>query len=125
MEDGYTFSRADYNKAYIQILPETDVNETTNTRLWQYSTNRLNRTSDRNNIKLLTEHGQTVPTIGGGGGFIQAASNASSGTIRSKSDGTNIDYQSDYYPKPEEEIYSLQEIPVYSMTWLGLQWLAE
>jgi hypothetical protein len=125
VEDGYTFSRADYNKAYIQILPETDVNETTNTRLWQYSTNRLNRTSDRNNIKLLTEHGQTVPTIGGGGGFIQAASNASSGTIRSKSDGTNIDYQSDYYPKPEEEIYSLQEIPVYSMTWLGLQWLAE
>lgn len=125
VEDGYTFSRADYNKAYIQVLPETDINESTNTRLWQYSTNRLDRTSDRNNIKLLTEHGQTVPTIGGGGGFIQAASNASSGTIRSKTDGTDIDYQSDYYPKAEEEIYSLQEIPVYSMTWLGLQWLAE
>ena len=107
------------------MLPQTDVNETTNTRLWQYSTNRLNRVSDRNNVKLLTEHGQTVPTVGGGGGFIQASSNASSGTIRSKSDSTNTDYESDYYPKSEEEIYSLQEIPVYSMTWLGLQWLAE
>ena len=125
IEDGYTFSRLDYNKAYIQVLPQTDVNETTNTRLWQYSTNRLNRVSDRNNVKLLTEHGQTVPTVGGGGGFIQASSNASSGTIRSKSDSTNTDYESDYYPKSEEEIYSLQEIPVYSMTWLGLQWLAE
>jgi hypothetical protein len=125
VEDGYTFSRADYNKAYIQVLPQTDVNETTNTRLWQYSTNRLNRVSDRNNVKLLTEHGQTIPTIGGGGGFIQAASNASSGTIRTKSDSNNSDYESDYYPKLEEEIYSLQEIPVYSMTWLGLQWLAE
>jgi hypothetical protein len=125
VEDGYTFSRADYNKAYIQTLPVTDINETTNTRLWQYSTNRLNRKSERDNIKLLTEHGQTVPTIGGGGGLIQSASNASSGTIRSKSDINDIDYQSDYYPKPEEEIYSLQEIPVYSMTWLGLQWLAE
>ncbi len=125
IEDGYTFSRADYNKAHIQVLPQTDVNETTNTRLWQYSTNRLNRVSDRNNVKLLTEHGQTIPTVGGGGGFIQASSNASSGIIRSKSDSGNEDYQSDYYPKPEEEIYSLQEIPVYSMTWLGLQWLAE
>jgi hypothetical protein len=125
IEDGYTFSRLDYNKAHIQVLPQTDVNETTNTRLWQYSTNRLNRVSDRNNVKLLTEHGQTVPTVGGGGGFIQAASNASSGTIRTKSDSNNPDYESDYYPKLEEEIYSLQEIPVYSMTWLGLQWLAE
>jgi hypothetical protein len=125
IEDGYTFSRADYNKAYIQTLPQTDINETTNTRLWQYSTTRLNRIPRRVNISGLTENGQTIPTTGGGGGFIQAASNASSGIIRSKSDKNNPDYQSDYYPKPEEEIYSLQEIPVYSMTWLGLQWLAE
>lgn len=125
IEDGYTFSREDYNKAMIQVLPQTDINETTNTRLWQYSTNRLNRTPHRINISALTENGQTVPTIGGGGGFIQAASNASSGIIRSESDKDNADYQSDYYPKLEEEIYSLQEIPVYSMTWLGLKWLAE
>lgn len=125
VEDGYTFSREDYNKAYVQTLPLTDTNETTNTRLWQYSTSRLNRSSDRNNIKILTEHGQTVPTTGGGGGFIQAASNASSGIIRSKTDQDNIDYESDYYPQIDEEIYSLQEIPVLSMTWLGLKWLAE
>jgi hypothetical protein len=124
VEDGYAFSREDYNKAYIQILPETDINETTNTRLWQYSTNRLNRTPRRINISGLTEYGQTVPTNGGGGGFIQAASNASSGIIRSESDSSNNDFESDFYPTIEEEIYPLQEIPVYSMTWLGLQWLA-
>jgi hypothetical protein len=125
IEDGYTFSRADYNKAYVQVLPVSDTNETNNTRLWQYSTNRLDRESDRQNIKVLTEHGQTVPTQGGGGGFLQSASNASNGTIRSKSDANNIDYQSDYYPQPTEELYPTQEIPVLSMTYLGLLWLAE
>lgn len=125
VEDGYTFSRQDYNKAVIQILPTPDVNETTATRAWQYSTTRLNRSPQRINIRELTEFGQTTPTNGGGGPLIQAPTNSSNGIIRSDSDKNNANYQSDLYPKQEEEIYTLQEIPVLSMTYLGLQWLAE
>jgi len=125
VEDGYTFSRQDYNKAIIQVIPTPDVNETTLTRAWQYSTKRLNRLPQRINISGLTELGQTVPANGGGGPFIQAQTNASNGIIRSQSDKNNIDLQSDLYPKESEEIYTIQEIPVLSMTYLGLQWLAE
>ena len=125
VEDGYTFSRQEYNKAVIQVLPTTDVNETTATRAWQYSTTRLNRVSDKSNIKEVTEFGQTTPTNGGGGPLIQAPTNASNGIIRSETDRNNIDYQSDLYAKEAEEIYTLQEIPVLSMTYLGLLWLAE
>jgi hypothetical protein len=125
VEDGYTMSRQEYNKAVIQVLPGTDVNETTSTRAWQYSTSRLNRVPGQINIKELTEHGQTTPTNGGGGPIIQAPSNASNGIIRSETDLGNIDYQSDLYTSEAEEIYPIQEIPVLSMTLLGLQWLAE
>jgi hypothetical protein len=125
VEDGYTFSRQDYNKAVIQVLPTPDVNETTATRAWQYSTTRLNRSPQKINIRELTEFGQTTPTNGGGGPLIQSPTNSSSGIIRSGSDKDNANYQSDLYPKQEEEIYTLQEIPVLSMTYLGLQWLAE
>lgn len=124
VEDGYTFSRKEYNKSYIQILPQVDINETVSTREWQYSTSRLNRKPQRINVSGLTINGQTTPTNGGGGPFIQAPSNSSNGIVRSKTDRNNIDYQSDLYPTEEEEIYPLQEIPVLSMTWLGLQWLA-
>jgi hypothetical protein len=124
VEDGYTFSREEYNKAKIQVLPETDTNETVATRAWQYSTTRLDRKPQRLNISGLSSYGQTTPTDGGGGAFIQAPSNSSNGIIRSKADKGNVDYQSDLYPTEEEEIYPLQEIPVLSMTWLGLQWLA-
>lgn len=125
VEDGYTMSRQDYNKAVIQVLPAQDINETTTTRGWQYSTKRLNRLPQRINISELTEYGQTTPTNGGGGPLIQAPTNASNGIIRSSTDAGNIDYQSDLYPTEAEEIYTLQEIPVLSMTYLGLQWLAE
>ena len=125
VEDGYTFSREEYNKATIQILPTPDTNETTATRAWQYSTTRLNRLPQRINISELTEFGQTTPTNGGGGPLIQAPTNASNGIIRSESDKNKIDYQSDLYPKESEEIYPIQEIPVLSMTYLGLLWLAE
>ena len=125
VEDGYTFSREDYNKAFIQVIPAVDINETTATRAWQYSTTRLNRSPQRINIRELTEFGQTTPTNGGGGPLIQSPTNSSSGIIRSGSDKDNANYQSDLYPKQEEEIYTLQEIPVLSMTYLGLQWLAE
>lgn len=125
VEDGYTMSRQEYNKAIIQILPEQDVNETVATRAWQYSTSRLNRQPRQINVRELTEYGQTKPTNGGGGPLIQAASSASNGIIRSETDSGNINYQSDLYPSETEEIYEIQEIPVLSMTWLGLQWLAE
>lgn len=123
IEDGYTFSREEYNKAIIQVLPQTDVNETTATRAWQYSTTRLDRKPQRLNVSGLSSYGQTVPTSGGGGAFIQAPSNSSYGVIRYETDKNNVDYQSDLYSTTEEEIYPLQEIPVLSMTYLGLQWL--
>ena len=125
VEDGYTFSRQEYNKAVIQVIPTPDANETTATRAWQYSTSRLNRLPQRINVRELTGLGQTTSTNGGGGPFIQAQSNASNGIIRSKTDLGNINYQSDLYASEAEEIYPIQEIPVLSMTWLGLQWLAE
>ena len=125
IEDGYTMSRREYNKARIQIVPQNDTNETTATRAWQYSTTRLNRLPQRINIRELTEYGQTTPTNGGGGPLIQAPTNSSNGIIRSLTDAGNVDYQSDLYPTEVEEIYQTQEIPVLSMTYLGLQWLAE
>jgi hypothetical protein len=125
VEDGYTFSRQEYNKARIQVIPQNEINETTATRAWQYSTARLNRKSQRINVSALTLNGQTTPTNGGGGPLIQSPSNASNGIIRSETDRNNVDYQSDLYPTIEEEIYTTQEIPVLSMTYLGLLWLAE
>lgn len=125
VEDGYTFSREEYNKANIQVIPQNDPYETVATRAWQYSTSRLDRAPQRINISQLTEYGQTTPTNGGGGAFIQAPSNTSNGIIRSENDFGNNDYQSDLYPTESEERYTLQSIPVLSMTWLGLEWLSE
>jgi hypothetical protein len=125
IEDGYTFSREEYNKAIIQTIPQNEISENTSTRAWQYSTTRLNRLPQRVNVREMTKYGQTTPTNGGGGPFIQSQTNSSNGIIRSGTDKNNIDYQSDLYPKVEEEIYPIQEVPVLSMTWLGLQWLAE
>jgi hypothetical protein len=125
VEDGYTMSREEYNKAVVQVIPVGDTNETVATRAWQYSTSRLNRSPKRTNVRELTEYGQTTPTNGGGGPLIQASTNSSNGIIRSESDRGNVDYQSDLYTNESEEIYELQEIPVLSMTYLGLQWLAE
>lgn len=125
IEDGYTFSRSDYNKAVIQVVPIDEIGETESTLSWQYSTTRLNRVGQRINLRELTKYGQTVPTLGGGGAFVQAQTNSSNGIIRSETDKDNINHQSDLYPLIEEENYPIQEIPVLSMTWLGLQWLAE
>jgi len=124
VEDAYTFSREEYNKATIQIIPNDDPNETVARKAWQYSTSRLNREPERINVRQLTEYGQTTTTNGGGGPFIQATTNSSNGIIRSENDRGNVNYQSDLYPKESEEIYPIQSIPVLSMTWLGLQWLA-
>lgn len=124
VEDAYTMSREDYNKAVIQVIPNDDPYETISTKQWQYSTSRLNRLPKRVNVKELTAYGQTTPTNGGGGPLVQAATNSSNGIIRSETDRGNKDYQSDLYPLESEEVYPIQEIPVLSMTWLGLQWLA-
>jgi hypothetical protein len=125
VEDAYTFSRKEYNKAIIQIVPTGDTNESIATRAWQYSTTRLNRAPQKINVAELTEFGQTTPTNGGGGPLIQAPTNCSNGIIRSETDRGNKDYQSDLYPKETEERYTTQEIPTLSMTWLGLEWLSE
>lgn len=125
VEDSYTFSREEYNKAVIQIVPQNDPNETSSRLSWQYSTKRLNRTPQRINVRGLTTFGQTKPTNGGGGPLIQAPSSSSNGIIRSITDTNNVDYQSDLYANTSEEIYPTQIIPVLSMTWLGLSWLAE
>ena len=125
VEDAYTFSREEYNKATIQIIPDNEISENVSTRAWQYSTTRLNRLQNRVNVREITKYGQTTPTNGGGGPLIQAQTNSSNGIIRSENDRNNVSYQSDLYPRVEEEIYPTQEIPVLSMTWLGLQWLVE
>ena len=122
-EDSYTFSRQEYNKATIQVVDPSDPYETVGSLNWQYSTKRLNRSPQRVNVSGLTELGQTTPTNGGGGAFIQAPSNASNGVIRSQTDFGVRDRQSDLYATESEEIYPIQEIPVLSMTWLGLKWL--
>lgn len=124
VEDGYPLSRVDYNKATIQVLPQ-DTNETINMQQWQYSTTRLDSTILNREIKVLTEYGQTVPTLGGGGPIVQVPSASSFGVIRVDSDTGNDDFESDIYPTVDEEVYEIQEIPVLSMTMLGLQWLAE
>jgi hypothetical protein len=123
VEDGYTMSREEYNKGIIQVIPNNDPNETNARRQWQYSTSRLNRSPKRVNVRELTTFGQTTPTNGGGGPIVQSATNSSNGIIRSETDKGNKDYQSDLYPQETEEIYPVQEIPVLSMTWLGLKWL--
>jgi hypothetical protein len=124
VEDGYTMSREEYNKAVIQVIPSDDPFETNTTKQWQYSTSRLNRLPKRINVKDLTVYGQTTPTNGGGGPLVQAGTNSSNGIIRSETDRGNKDYQSDLYPQEVEEVYPTQVVPVLSMTWLGLQWLA-
>jgi hypothetical protein len=124
VEDSYAMSRSDYNKAYIQVIPESDANETTSTRMWQYSTSRLDRKPKTSSISGITLSGQTMPTVGGGGPVIQSLTHSSSGIIRNKADENNDLYKSDLYPTEEDEIYPLQEIPVLSMTLLGLNWLA-
>jgi hypothetical protein len=125
VEDSLTMSREEYNKAVIQVVPENTVGETLSTRAWQYSTSRLNRAPKRVNVKDVTSYGQVIPTNGGGGPLIQAPTNSSNGIILAESVRGNKDYESDLYPTESEEIYETQEIPVLSMTWLGLQWLVE
>lgn len=123
-EDAYTYSREDYNYGIVQNAPADGVNENIATLGWQYSTKRLNRSVSKN-IKTINVYGQTIPTNGGGGPILQGSTNSSDGMIRIETDAEKAEYKSDLYPLESEEIYTTEQIPVFSMTWLGLQWLAE
>jgi hypothetical protein len=123
-ENGYAFSRSDYNTARIQNVTAGQNSETTLTAAWQYSTKRLNKKNLYDFSDISNSIGQTTPTDGGGGAFVQAQSHCSNGIIRKKTNKGDLKYQSDLYADFTEEIFATTEIPVRSMTWLGLQWLA-
>ena len=125
VENAYAFSRSDYNKAIIQSVSIGQNSETTLTAAWQYSTKRLNKKNYYDFSGISNMIGQTTPTNGGGGAFVQSQSHSSNGYIRKNTNKDNIDYQSDLYPDYTEELFTTTEIPTLSMTWLGLQWLAE
>jgi hypothetical protein len=124
VENGYAFSRSDYNTARIQNVTAGQNSETTLTAAWQYSTKRLNKKNLYDFSDISNSIGQTTPTDGGGGAFVQAQSHCSNGIIRKKTNKGDLKYQSDLYSDFTEEIFATTEIPVRSMTWLGLQWLA-
>jgi hypothetical protein len=125
IEDGYAMSRSDYNVGLIQNVTIGENSETVQTAAWQYSTLRLNKKNlyDFSDISNLI--GQTDPTNGGGGPIVQSQSHASNGMIRKNTTKGDLQYQSDLYPDATEEIFEVTEVPVLSMTWLGLKWLAE
>ena len=124
VENGYAFSRSDYNTGRIQTVTAGQNSETVQTAAWQYSTKRLNKQNLYDFSDVTNLIGQTTPTNGGGGGIVQAQSHASNGLIRKKTNKDDLSYQSDLYPDFTEEYFTTTEIPVLSMTWLGLQWLA-
>lgn len=124
VENGYAFSRSDYNTGRIQAVTAGQNSETVLTAAWQYSTKRLNKQNLYDFSDVTNLIGQTTPTNGGGGGIVQAQSHASNGLIRKKTNKDDLVYQSDLYPDFTEEYFTTTEIPVLSMTWLGLQWLA-
>ena len=125
VENGYAFSRLDYNTGRIQTVSAGQNSETVQTAAWQYSTKRLNKQNLYDFSDVTNLIGQTTPTNGGGGGAVQAQSHASNGLIRKQTNKDDLAYQSDLYPDFTEEYFTTTEIPVLSMTWLGLQWLAE
>ena len=123
VENGYAFSRLEYNKAIIQNITAGQNAETTQTAAWNYSTKRLNKKNLYDFSDDANPIGQTTPTSGGGGALIQAQSHCSNGVIRNQTNKNDLQYQSDLYSDYTEEIFSTTEIPVLSMTWLGLEWL--
>lgn len=125
IEDSYAFSRLEYNKGIIQNVTAGQNSETVQTAAWQYSTKRLAKKDLYDFSEIANPIGQTTPTKGGGSGIVQAQSHCSNGFVRNKTNKDDLKYQSDLYPDFTEEVFATTEIPVLSMTWLGLQWLAE
>jgi hypothetical protein len=125
VENAYAFSREDYNKGIIQNVTAGQNAETVTTAAWQYSTKRLNKKDLYDFSENANPIGQTDPTLGGGGGIVQSQSHCSNAFIRKQFTKNDLKYQSDLYPDYAEEFFTTTEIPVLSMTWLGLKWLAE
>jgi hypothetical protein len=125
VENGYTFSRSDYNTGIIQNVTAGQNSETVQTAAWQYSTKRLNKKNLYDFSEISNLIGQTTPTDGGGGAIVQSQSHCSNGVIRKNTNQGDLQYQSDLYSDFTEEIFETTKIPVLSMTWLGLKWLAE
>lgn len=125
VEDGYSMSRNDYNKGIIQNVVIGQNSETVQTAAWQYSTSRLNKKNLYDFSEITNVIGQTDPTNAGGGPIVQSQSHCSNGMIRKDTNKGDLKFQSDLYPDFTEESFSTTEIPVLSMTWLGLKWLAE
>jgi hypothetical protein len=124
VENGYAFSRSDYNTGRIQNVVSGQNSETALTAAWKYSTARINKKNLYDFSEITNSIGQTTPTNGGGGAVVQSQSHSSNGLIRKKTNKDDLQYQSDLYPDFTEEYFETTEIPVLSMTWLGLQWLA-
>ncbi len=125
VENGYAFSRSDYNVGRIQNVTIGQNSETALTAAWQYSTKRLNKQNLYDFSDTANLIGQTTPTNAGGGPIVQSQSHCSNGIIRKNTNKNDLKFQSDLYPDFTEEIFETTEIPVLSMTWLGLKWLAE
>lgn len=125
VENGYSMSRSDYNKGIIQNVVIGQNSETVQTAAWQYSTSRLNKKNLYDFSEITNIVGQTDPTNAGGGPIVQSQSHCSNGMIRKDTNKGDLMFQSDLYPDFAEESFSTTEIPVLSMTWLGLKWLAE
>jgi hypothetical protein len=125
VEDALTMARPDYNTGVIQnvSMSASYMDENAQTIQWQYSTSRLDRSRVEDVETNLDFLGQTVPTNNGGGPIVQSPTNESNGTIRSEKDNLLPERKTILYPDLEEEVYELTEIPVYSMTYLGLKWL--
>ena len=124
VENSYAMSRYDYNKGILQNVAIGQNAETTQTAAWQYSTKRLNKQNLYDFSEDTNLIGQTTPTNGGGGPIVQSQSHCSNGSIRLETNKNDLQFQSDLYPDFTEEVFATTEIPVSSMTWLGLQWLA-
>lgn len=124
VENAYAMSRSDYNKGIVQNPVAGQNAETVQTAAWQYSTKRLNKKNLFDFSETTNSIGQTDPTNGGGGPIVQAQSHCSNGVIRKNTTKGDLQFQSDLYADFTEEVFTTTEIPVLSMTWLGLQWLA-
>lgn len=119
-EDSYTMGRQEYNFALIQ---QVNGNETPEMLEYQYSTSRLDRTKFDDWETFLLSNQQTLPNNYGGGPVVQSPTNVSDGTIRFTYDLNDPTKQPVLYPDIDEEIYSLSDVPCFSMTWLLINWL--
>ena len=124
VEDGLATGLDEYNYGYRQVVSVNDSAENATTIQWDYSTSRTTRQLEPLVISPDTK-GQTFPTQGGGGPVIQSATHSSAANIRTKFDQANETFTSGIYFDVNSEKYDLDRIPVYSMTYRGINWLLQ